>query len=202
MRVRYCLDDSTPNNEAIWMQVKRWTTAKASPETAPTETSCPDLSAGDWDSSARLVTYVTNRIGGQSRPLFTYGPGGASVLSKITTVEPAIYLDLRPGQQPGETVQSTTIQLRNANRQPVAAFTATEVNRHVRLDASASEDPDGLALTYRWFEDGKELSTTSQAFETGALEFGSVHTYKLEVTDPGGLTATETKEVKIKKVGE
>ncbi len=201
MRARYCLDSSTPKNEAIWLQLRRWTSATANPEKAPSKTSCPDLSAGDWDSSQRVVTYVTNRNGGQERALFTYGPSSAEI-AQITTVEPHIYIDVRPGQKPGETQQSTAIQLRNANRQPVALFTATEVNGHIVLDASASEDPDGLALAYRWYEDGKEISTTSQKYETAKLVEGSTHVYKLEVTDPGGLKSTAEHEVKIKKAGE
>jgi prepilin-type N-terminal cleavage/methylation domain-containing protein len=203
MRVRYCLDDSKPAAEVVWFQVKRWRTETASPAHAPSGTACPDLSAGDWESTQQLAGYVTNRNGGQNRPLFTYGPGSSLSVSQITTVEPHIYIDVRPGQEPGETQQTTAIQLRNANRQPVASFTATEINGHVLLDASSSEDPDGLALTYRWFEDGKELTTSSQKYETPEkLLEGSVHVYKLEVTDPGGLINTAEHEVKIKKVGE
>jgi prepilin-type N-terminal cleavage/methylation domain-containing protein len=202
MRVRYCLDSSNVSDEVIWLQIKRWwKTEKPSPEKAPLNTACPDLAGGDWESSQQLVSHVTNRKAELNRALFTYGPTSA-VLAQITTVEPKIYIDVRPGQNPGETQQATTIQLRNANRQPVAAFTATEINRAVRLDASASEDPDGLALTYRWFEDGKELPTTAQKYETAPLEPKSVHVYKLEVTNPGGLTNTVEHEVKIKGVGE
>jgi prepilin-type N-terminal cleavage/methylation domain-containing protein len=202
MRARYCLDDSNTTNEVIWLQIKRWTTETPSPEHAPSKTACPDLAGGDWESSQRLVSYVTNRNGGQDRPLFEYGPTSGSV-AQITTVEPKIYIDVRPGQKPGETAQTTTIQLRNANRKPVAAFTATVIMGFVvRLDASCSEDPDGLALTYRWWEDGKELTTTAQKYETGKLAEGSLHVFKLEVTDPGGLTNTVEHEIKIKKVGE
>jgi prepilin-type N-terminal cleavage/methylation domain-containing protein len=201
MRVRYCLNNSTPSNEVIWMQLKRWKTEKASPEFTPANTSCPDLAAGDWDTTQQLMSYVSNRIGGQNRPLFTYGPS-SSALAQITTVEPHIYIDVRPGKDPGETVQGTAIQLRNANRQPVASFTATEVNGFVRLDASSSEDPDGLALTYKWFENGKEMPTTSQKYVAGEgaepFKSGSVHVYQLEVTDPGGLTNSVEHEVKIK----
>src|SRR4051794_5114206 len=190
MRARYCLNDSTPSKEVVWMQLKRWTSATPSPEKAPAKTACPDTNKGDWESSQQMASYVTNRNGGQARPLFTYGPSGASGLSQITTVETQIYIDVLPGQRPGETQQTTTIELRNANRQPAAAFSATEINGHVVLDASSSEDPDGLALTYRWFENGKELTTTSQKYETAKLPEGTTRIYKLEVTDPGGLANT------------
>jgi prepilin-type N-terminal cleavage/methylation domain-containing protein len=200
MRLRYCLDDTQPTNETIWVQTKRWTTEKPEPESAPSGTKCPDLKAGDWETTRRLMTYVVNRIGGQNRPLFTYGPAEVAAVSKITTVEPHIDIDVDPGQKPGETTQNTVIEMRNANRQPVATFTATEANGFVLLDASASEDPDGLALTYKWWQDGKELSTTAEKYETGPKAFasGSVHVFTLEVTDPGGLTNTVTHEIKIK----
>lgn len=199
MRVRYCLNDSNTTNEVLWWQLKRWKTAEPEPKAAPSPASCPDLSAGDWESSQQLAQHLTNRNGGQRRPLFAYGPAGATTVANITTVEPHIYLDLNPGHSPGETQQTSTVSLRNANRQPVAAFTATEVNGHVRLNASASYDPDGLALNYEWLEGTTVLPTASQQYETPeALVSGTTHTFTLKVTDPGGLTNSASETVTIK----
>ena len=79
--------------------------------------------------------------------------------------------------------------MRNQNRTPVASFTATELGPHiVYLNASESADPNGLALSYRWWDNGSLLSTTSQQYETPALTPGA-HTFKLEVTNPGGLSS-------------
>jgi hypothetical protein len=190
-----------PSNEVVWYQVRRWTSATPSPASAPSGTSCPDLAAGDWDRSLILVRYVTNRNVGQTRALFEYGPPGASTIAKITSVGPHLYLDLKPGRAPGETEQATTLSLRNSNRQPVAAFTAEELGAgRVLLNASESEDPDGLALSYKWLEGAKELPTTAQQYETPLPAFtsGSVHTYTLEVSDPGGLTNSTSHTVTIK----
>lgn len=196
MRVRYCLNDANPNNEILWQQIKRWTTATA--PTLASTTSCPDLAGSHWDSSMQLVQNVTNQSGGQDRSLFVYGPPSASTVSQITSVEPNIFIDLSPGQRPGETQLTSGISLRNGNRQPTVSFTATQIGRHqVLLNASESRDPDGLALTYKWWDGSTELSTTAQQYETGELVQGSSHVFKLEVTDPGGLTNTISKTVII-----
>jgi prepilin-type N-terminal cleavage/methylation domain-containing protein len=206
MRVRYCLNNTEPKNEILWRQVERWTTA-AAPALPPANASCPEpLSAKHWESSSQLVSYLTNRDGGQKRPVFVYGPLGWSEISQIVTVEPNLFLDVNPGSRPGETQLNSGISLRNANRTPIAAFTVKELNGHAQLNASESVDPDGLALTYSWTE-GKEvagteegetsISSTSQQYETPEKPSQGVHKYWLRVTDPGGLTASTKREVTI-----
>jgi prepilin-type N-terminal cleavage/methylation domain-containing protein len=193
MRVRYCLDDSNPGSETLWTQVHKWETAKE--PILPNATACPDLSQGDWETSRRLAQHVTNEIGGQRRSLFSYP---ASSVGEIASVEVNMFTDLNPGRHPGETQLTTGIGLRNANRAPIAEFTATNVNGsgYVRLNASESIDPDGLALTYKWWKDGALQETTSQAWETASKESPGEHTYKLEVKDPGGLSSNREKTVK------
>jgi prepilin-type N-terminal cleavage/methylation domain-containing protein len=203
MRVRYCLNDAEPDNEELWLQVKRWGETEAA---LPTATACPDTNAGDWETSTRLVTHLTNRLsshhfGGEGeRPLFVYGPSGASTTAQINSVESTLYVDVNPGGRPGETQLTTAIALRNANRPPKASFTAVQLgsSRLVLLDASESVDPDGQALTYKWWDGSTELPTTAQQYETGSLTLGSKHTYKLTVTDPGGLSASAEETVTIK----
>jgi prepilin-type N-terminal cleavage/methylation domain-containing protein len=195
-RVHYCLNDSNPTNEILWRQVQTWT-SKTAPA-VPTATECPDLQPGDWKSKSQIAQHVTNENGGQSRPLFLYGPKGATEVAQILTVEPTIYLNVNPNQplHPGETQLSTSISLRNANRQPTAAFTyKSKSQQHVLLNASESVDPDGLALTYKWTEGARVLPSTAQPStaqvwetETGVLTAGT-HTISLEVTDPGGLNS-------------
>jgi prepilin-type N-terminal cleavage/methylation domain-containing protein len=197
IRVRYCLDDSNPSNEIVWRQVMSWTGKEAPP--LPTATTCPDPNAS-WSSNTQLVQHVTNRIGGQTtRPLFTYGPTGASEVAKIVSVEPNMYIDLNPGGHPGETQLTTSIALRNANRQPIVAFTAAPVGKHkIVLNASESSDPGGLALTYKWWDNSSLLKTTAQRYETPELVEKSLHTFKLEVTNPGGLSNSTEKTVEVK----
>jgi prepilin-type N-terminal cleavage/methylation domain-containing protein len=197
MRMRYCLDDSNPKNEALWLQTLTWKT-KTAPALA-TSTACPDETPGDWTSSTRLVQNVTNRIGGQERSLFTYAPASASSVSEIVSVTPSLYTDLTPGGLRSETQLTTTIGLRNENRKPTASFTAVQSGafRAVLLNASESLDPDGLSLTYKWWDNGALMSSSSQQFETKSNNVGETHAYKLEVVDPGGLSATAEHTVTI-----
>lgn len=195
IRVRYCLDDSSPTNEILWKQIRRAETGKKLAE-APTPTECPDKSSKDFESSTTLVQNVTNRIGGQKqteRSLFVYS---ATSIPQILSIETNLYLDLNPGHPPGETRLTSGVSLRNANRQPIAKFKATVVKGHVQLNASESYDPDGLSLTYKWFEGSKELSGTGQEYETAEFKAGTQHEFKLTVTDPGGLSASEEQTVK------
>jgi prepilin-type N-terminal cleavage/methylation domain-containing protein len=196
MRVRYCLDDSEPTKEILWRQYKRWTSA-ATPA-APTETKCPDNS-GYWDGKQSLARRIVNRIGGKPRAVFVYGPPGATLVTQITTVSPTLYLDLSPGSRPGETQLTSAISLRNENRKPTASFSAKEIGtRKVLLNASESTDPDGLALTYKWKDNGKLLESTAQQVETGTLVSKSTHEFELEVEDPGKLTDKAKRTVVIK----
>jgi prepilin-type N-terminal cleavage/methylation domain-containing protein len=198
MRVRYCLDDSSQTNEVLWRQTQTWSSEEA--PLVPSSTACPDVTAGDYEASTRLVEHITNRVGGQPRPAFHYGPAGAALVSQIVSVEPTIYLDLKPGSAPGETQLTSSISLRNENRPPAATFSAVQLgaSRIVALNASESADPDGLALSYKWWDNGTLLPTTAQQYETPALVEKSSHTFKLEVVDPGELSSTTERTLVIK----
>jgi prepilin-type N-terminal cleavage/methylation domain-containing protein len=207
MRVRYCLADSglgaSPSNEILWRQVQTWEKefAPAVPSANALE-ACPDEAAGDFKSKTQLVSHITNENGGQKRPLFVYGPSGSGEnVAVITSVEPTLYLNVNPNQptHPGETQLTSAISLRNGNRQPTAAFTwKAESREKVLLNASESQDPDGLALTYKWSEGATVFTSTAQVWETetGQIAKGE-HTITLEVTDPGGLTSKTTRQVKV-----
>jgi prepilin-type N-terminal cleavage/methylation domain-containing protein len=196
MMVRYCLDNSNPENEILWQQVKRW---KTTSEVTPTPVGCPDTS-GFFESNRQMAQHIVNRIEGRNiYPLFVYS---AATAPQTASVEINMFLNIHPKHNAGESVPNETqlttgIGLRNANRPPIAEFTATQVNEFMRLDASGSYDPDGLALTYKWWKDGVAQESTNRVYEV--KETKGNHTYELEVVDPGGLgTKTPPKEVTVK----
>jgi prepilin-type N-terminal cleavage/methylation domain-containing protein len=196
MRVRYCLDNSNPENEILWEEVRRWETAEA--PNLPSSTSCPDHTSGDWNSLTQVVQHITNRNGGHTdRRLFVYS---AQETPEILSVKADMFVNINPTQtRPGDSELTSGVSLRNANRRPIAEFTPTEEgNYQVRLNASASYDPDGLSLTYKWWDNGAEILTTSQQYVTKALSKGSKHVFELEVTNPGGLSAHTQQELTIK----
>jgi prepilin-type N-terminal cleavage/methylation domain-containing protein len=195
VRVRYCLNNAVPSNEVLWKQTETWATSSAPP--LPTAGTCPDLP--DYETSSQVAQHIVNRIGGRKRPLFTYGPASWSSVSQITSVIPNIFIDLNPGEQPGESQLTSAIDLRNENQPPAASFTAVELGSGiVQLNASQSTDPDGLALAYKWWDNGEQLNATSQEAETKTLELGTTHTFKLEVAAPSGLASTATVALVIK----
>jgi prepilin-type N-terminal cleavage/methylation domain-containing protein len=204
MRVRYCLDNSTPSNEVLWEQVRRWGRTESPSPGAEALKSCPDrtkegTSEADWNETRQLVQHVTNEAGGQDeRRLFRYSTSEAP---QTLTVETNLFLELNPGHSPGETELTSGVSLRNANRKPVATFTANFPaleQKEVELNASESYDPGGLALTYKWWENGTLLSSNAQIFAVKELKEKTEYKFKLEVTNPGGLSAEVERAVKTK----
>jgi prepilin-type N-terminal cleavage/methylation domain-containing protein len=198
IRVRYCLNNTVPTNEVLWKQTLKWTTESA--PALPTVSTCPDPNVADYEKSIKVAQYIVNRNGRTTAPLFTYIPATWTEVGQITAVEPNIFVDVNPGHpRPGETQLNSSIDLRNENRPPVATFTATELgNRVVALNGTQSTDPDGLALTYKWWDGSEQLSSTSPEAETKTLALNSVHTFKLTVTTPSGLSSSyEIKEMTI-----
>jgi hypothetical protein len=125
--------------------------------------------------------------------VFTYS---AATAPQTASVEVDMFLNFTPKQlHPAETELTTGVGLRNANRPPIAAFTLTRIGKFVRLDASASNDPDGLALTYKWTIDGTQIASTAQVAEVE--ESVASHTYQLEVVDPGNLGEKMTQTVNL-----
>jgi prepilin-type N-terminal cleavage/methylation domain-containing protein len=146
-RVRYCVNNSNPANEVLWTQWQTWT-VKDPPNPAPSTASCPDSA---WPNQRQVTANVTNRIGGQDRPLFSFN---TAVATDINRIHADLYIDLTPTGNPSETHLSTGVFLRNQNRKPTAAFTATPgiSGKRVVLNGSSSEDPEGAPLTYKWYD--------------------------------------------------
>jgi prepilin-type N-terminal cleavage/methylation domain-containing protein len=181
-RARYCLDTSDPRSGIVWKQVQTWT--QSTTPALPSTGSCPDPDTR-WVSKQAVATNVVNRISGQDRPIWAYN---AATTPDVSFIRTTVYVDRRPGSAPGESTLSTGVFLRNQNRPPVAAFTATITgNRHVLLNGSPSSDPEGQPLTYAWYDGatqvGSGITHDYQAPATGERSL------TLKVSDPGGLQA-------------
>jgi Tfp pilus assembly protein PilV len=198
-RMRYCLDGDAPAR--MWMQWQTWDTA--APPAVPVDTACP---GAGWEAQQVVAQGVTNQAV-PDRPVFTYN---ATTATEISAVNVALFVDMDPLRPPGETRLRSGTFLRNQNRAPTAAFTATPAaGGKVTLNGSPSSDPEGQPLTYVWKSSqggvAKKLGegitcecpTNADAFPTQRLDPGT-YTLWLEVTDPGGLSTeslTQTVEI-------
>jgi type II secretory pathway pseudopilin PulG len=180
-RVRYCLDDSNSANGVLWMQWQTWTSETA-PD-IPSTAGCPDNAWGTVNRR-QVTPFVTNRISGQNRPLFSYN---SATLTDISSIHADLFMDLTPTTSPNETRLSTGVFLRNQNRKPVAVFeTPTAAgNKRIILNGSASSDPEGSPLVYKWY-DGADLIGTGITCDCTATATGN-RTITLKVYDAAEL---------------
>lgn len=180
-RVRYCLNTTT---QFLWRQTQTWTTS--TPPAVPSTTSCPDSA---WTTQAITADQVTNG----TRAVFSYNN---TDLTAITLIHTDLYIDVSPTLRPPESVLSSGVYLRNQNKGPSAAFTATPTgNKHVQLNGSSSSDPEGGSLTFKWF-DGSTQIGTGQTCDCLALATGN-RTIMLTVSDPSGLTDSVSHTVNV-----
>jgi prepilin-type N-terminal cleavage/methylation domain-containing protein len=161
--VRYCLDTSTA--PASTDRGRLWTSefavansATPSPVTAGMRGPCPGTG---WSNTKVVADYVTNRRGGQDRPLFEYGCGtgtacasSAATFDQIINISAQAILDTTPGVAPPELRLVSSVYLRNQNQAPVANFVSTQssTSRTVVLNASGSSDFEGRTMNYYWFK--------------------------------------------------
>lgn len=176
-RVRYCLDRSDAARGRIHQQVQTWNSP--SPPDMPSTTACP---SDAWGDSRVVADRLVNTAGGQDRPVWSY----RSSDGQVSSISIALWLDDDTAVEPKEVALSTGVFLRNQNRAPVAAFSATPVGtRHLLLNASESHDPEGQALQVVWYDGGREVGR-GVVFDYAARTAGA-HTIRLEVSDPSGL---------------
>jgi PKD repeat protein len=100
----------------------------------------------------------------------------------------------------GDSSDTATTQVDIVNNPPTAALSATPFATHptetVTFDASGSNDPNGQSLSYRLsFDDGSSPAGTARS----SHQYDSTGTYEatLSVTDPGGLTDSQTVRIQV-----
>ena len=186
-RVRYCLDTSNPQAGTIW----RMDQPDAS-GAAPGDTACP---GAGWSNQKQVGSFVTNTINGAQRPLFNYiGDGGmvtatdADSRADISRIQADVYVDPTPTRTPVEARLTTGVLLRNQNREPRAQFTVTVTNLSagtVQLNGSASDDPEGQYLTYKWYDN--DVLIGEGIVRDYTVTTRGTHNFTLKVYDPAGL---------------
>lgn len=185
-RVRYCFDASTPANGRIYRQTQTWTTATT--PALPSTAACPDPA---WSTQRIVAEHLTNRNGGQNRPVWT--ANGADV-ANISGIETRFWVDINPDQRPPEREIQSSVSFRNVNQAPVADFTGLgNANGSIVLNASGSFDPEGERVTYTWLE-GTTTIGQGLAF-TWDDAGGGTHTITLVATDGSGVSRSITKSV-------
>jgi prepilin-type N-terminal cleavage/methylation domain-containing protein len=196
-RVRYCLDATDPSRGKLYQQEQTWTNrASNDPPPLPSLSACP---GSGWTTTMLVTDHVVNRVGTQNRPMFVYN---ATDPQRISQIHADLYIDPTPGRAPVETRLGSGVTLRNQNRVPVARLDVTAAPGKLVLNGSASEDPEGMPLTYQWYLDPptplpdctlapKPASCVGEGvvFEAPVAE-GSSHRIVLLVKDPAGLPAT------------
>jgi prepilin-type N-terminal cleavage/methylation domain-containing protein len=198
-RVRLCLDATNLTNATLRMQTQRWTTVL--PPALPTGDACP---ATGWTETQIVASNLINRRPGRERAMFGCWPAdpgtpdGCPTTLGIRSIRTSLVVDTDPVDVRGERELSGTVFLRNANRAPVAAFSVSQASGYVTLNASPSFDPDGENLDYAWFQDDVAIpgGTTARQVIPG-LVTGSRPSFKLVVTDRGGLTGQAVRVVTV-----
>lgn len=194
-RVRYCLDATDPSRGKLYQQEQTWTNrASNDPPPLPGLGTCP---AAGWTRTALVSEHIVNRAGGQNRPMFAYN---SADLQRISQIHADLYVDTTPGEAPVETRLGSGVTLRNQNRVPVARLDIDASGSQLVLNGSASEDPEGMPLTYQWYVDPptplpncdalpKPESCVGQGVVVNTPLTPGNHRIVLVVKDPAGLPA-------------
>jgi PKD domain len=104
----------------------------------------------------------------------------------------AVWVDTTPGV--AQVFASQFANPKPKDQPPVARVAANQTvhatgpnGASVKLDGSASSDPDGDSLTYAWTDENGNPIGTATAITDVIVPLGA-HTFTLTVTDPGGLS--------------
>lgn len=185
-RYRYCLNTTS---KRLYVERQTWTGVAPA---MPTSTSC---GPGDgWGAANRSI--AAESIVNGARPVFKYQvsptPGTYSEQTSVSqanfpsgiAIRSQLWIDADTTRPPAETTLNTRVFLRNQNRPPIGAFTATPSSFAIVLNASDSEDPEGNSLSYQWLDNGAVVYPDP----TNSAKYTSRSTYVYSPAKPTGDT--------------
>jgi type II secretory pathway component PulJ len=189
-RVRYCVNTESG---VLWRQWQTWTNAAEPP--VPAAGDCP---GGGWGGQEQVVGHIAN---GGGRRVFTYNSmdpnavsAAAPAVADISSIRFSLFVDVNSASRaPSESQLASGVFLRNKNRRPTAGCTATPIGSgHVSLNGTASQDPEGEALTFEWKDGSTVIEGGNGPILDYTLPTGGAHTFTVTVKDPGNLPNTAT----------
>ena len=166
--------------------------------------------SGSTDPEGRSLAYAWTQTGGST----TVALGGAATARPtFSAPQLAANADLTftltvtdsGGLSASDTVTVTVRAVNDAPTANAGADRTVDDGDSVTLDGSGSSDPESGALTYAWAQTGVSptvtlsgASTARPTFSTPQLAAQADLTFTLTVTDPGGLSATDTVTITVR----
>ncbi|HXG27870.1 MAG TPA: GH92 family glycosyl hydrolase [Nevskiales bacterium] len=170
---------------------------------------------GSTDPDGDALSYAWAQTAGPAVTLNNADQAQAGFTAPSVTEQSVLQFRLRVTDARGASAEATTAVTVRApaavNRPPVAhagADQAVEEGEAVRLDGSASSDPDGDALSYQWSQVSGPTVTLSNAdsatpdFTAPAVEADTPLVLRLVVRDSAGAEAQDEVTVRVQALVE
>jgi len=158
---------------------------------------------GSWSNGATGTAWCITEAGGLCQVSMDWIP---KKLPKVDfTVDTVTHASLAyqpaSNHDPDEDSDGTTITVSKdgGNQPPVASFTYGCSGLTCDFDASASYDPDGSIVSYAWNFGDESTGGVETTSHTYAAE--GIYTVLLTVTDDGGATDADSKQVTVSEGG-